>query len=63
MYTIWQIGWLPVQGNWLGLLASLLYEGPFDLQVKLITIIQQTSNNKVFFLVTQVWPCHMQIID
>ena len=63
LYTIWQIGWFPVQGNWLGLWSSLLYEDPCDLQVKLVIIILQTSNNKVFFLVTQVWACHMQIVD
>ena len=54
MYTTGQIGWLPVQGTGLGLVASLLHEGPCDLEVKLVIITQQTINNKVSFLVAHV---------
>ena len=63
MYITWQIGWLSAQGTWLGLVSQSVTEGPCDLQVKLAIIIQQISNNKVSFLVAQVWPCHIQIVD
>ena len=51
------------QGTWLGLVSQSVNEGPCDLQVKLVTIIQQIISNKVSFLVGQVWPCHIQIVD
>ena len=54
MYTTGQIGWLQVQGTWLGLVSQSVNDGPSDLQVKLVIIIQQTSCNKVSFLVAQV---------
>ena len=41
---------------------SLLYEGPCDLQIKLVILIEQTSNNKVSILAAQVGPCLIQIV-
>ena len=50
-------------GSSVHLARLMLYESPCDLQVKLVLIIQKTSNNKASFLVVQVWPCHTQIVD
>ena len=63
MYATWQIGRLPVQGTWQGLVSESVTWGPCDLQVKLVIIINQTGYNKVFFLLAQVWPCDIQIVD
>ena len=53
---------IPISSPIENLFAIYLF-GPCDLQFKLVIIIQQTSNNKVFFVVAQVWPCHIQIVD
>ena len=47
---------MPLKENWLLLVAQMVKKN-------YNVVIQQTSNNKVSFLVAQFWPCHMQIVD
>ena len=62
-----QVGRLPIQGTWLGLVAeSVIWESVWHyyLQIKLVIIHwQSVSGEDVSFLVVQVWPYHIQIGD
>ena len=63
MYTTWQIGWLPVQGTWLGLVSQSVTRGSMWPTGQTSNNYPTNSNNKVSFVVAQVWPCHIQIVD
>ena len=43
--------------------APVCYRGSMWPTSETVTIIQKTSNNKVSFLVAQVWTCHIHKVD